>query len=40
MEEYINYHKSLYKRLADNEREYEKEKEENGKHGDTDTGND
>lgn len=28
MEEYIDYHKSMYKRLADNEREYEKERED------------
>lgn len=30
MEEYVNTHKSLLKRLADNEKEYEREIEENG----------
>ena len=29
-EEYINFHVSLYKRLAENERLYEKEIEEDG----------
>lgn len=31
MEEYVNTHKSLIKRLADNEKEYEREIENEGK---------
>lgn len=30
MEEYRNYHKSLFQKLEENEREYEREIEENG----------